>query len=235
MLSLLEQTVKDALERTFHLFITRAPGIVACLLILLISVAIAAATRWLLARFFVGISLDRLLSKGRLTVVLDRAGRVSVSSLLVETCFWTIIVIGTFAAISSVDARLPSRIIDGVAFLAPKLLVAGIIVLAGIWLGVYLGRSVLIWAVNHGIPGPRTLAAAVRMFFVSFGVVAASDRLDFARNAFLSAFVLLLSGVVLAAGLAFGLAGRDIVRRQLLGNTAHDHEGKNRSLWTHLQ
>jgi hypothetical protein len=65
-------------------------------------------------------------------------------------------------------------------------------------------------------------------------VVAAADHLDFARSVFLTAFIILMSGAVLAFSLAFGLGGRDAVRRYLQDRAAQDEGKSGRSLWNHL-
>jgi len=148
--------------------------------------------------------------------------------------YWAILLIGLLTALSAFDSRLTSRIIEGIVLLFPKLLTATAILVAGLWLAQYFGRSTLVWAFNEGLPGPRRLAAAVRVVIVLAALAIAADQLDFGRNVLLAAFVLLAGGVVLAASLALGLGGRDAVRRCFEDKEAHSQEQDDRSLWDHL-
>jgi len=121
-----------------------------------------------------------------------------------------------------------------VVLVFPKLVIAAVIVVFGLWLAQYLGRSVLVWAFNENLPGPRRLAAAVRLVVILAAVATAADQLNFGRHVFLAAFILLAGGAALAGGLALGLGGRDALRRYLEGREARRQEQGERSLWDHL-
>ena len=97
-----------------------------------------------------------------------------------------------------------------------------LILLAGLWLGQYLGRGALVWAVNEDLPSPRKLAAGVRALVTFAAVVVAADTLNFAPAVFLAAFILMLGGAALAAGLAIGLGARDAVRRHFEQRAGHE-------------
>jgi hypothetical protein len=108
---------------------------------------------------------------------------------------------------------------------------AAVILLIGLWLGQYLGRSMLVWSCNEGVPYPRRLAAGVRIFVVFIAVVVAADHLDFARSVFLAAFLILVGGAVLAGAIAAGLGAHTAIRRRLEAQPEVEHE---KSLWNHL-
>jgi hypothetical protein len=69
---------------------------------------------------------------------------------------------------------------------------------------------------------------------VFVAVVVAADQLNFARNVFLAAFVLLMGGVVLAASLALGLGSREIVRHYFQETSRSSEDSLERSLRDHL-
>jgi hypothetical protein len=117
-----------------------------------------------------------------------------------------------------------------VVLLFPKLVVAALILVSGFWLAQFLGRSTLVWAFNDNVPRPRRLSLAVRAAVILAAVATAADQLDFGRQVFLAAFVLLAGGAALAAGLALGLGGRDALRRHLESPEPRE----DRSLWDHL-
>jgi ABC-type xylose transport system permease subunit len=124
--------------------------------------------------------------------------------------------------------------IEVVVFLFPQLVIAAAIMVGGLWLAQYLGRSTLVWAFNEGLPWPRRLAVVVRVIIVLAAVAVAADRLNFGRDVFLAAFILLVGGVVLAASLALGLGGREAVRRYFEERASRREGEGERSLWSHL-
>jgi hypothetical protein len=66
-------------------------------------------------------------------------------------------------------------------------------------------------------------------------VVAAADHLNFAKDVFLAAFILVGGGIVLTASLALGLSARESVRRYLQeGKGRAQEDADDKPLWKHL-
>lgn len=233
MIATLQQIMERALERLVLIITTYLPPLLAGLTIFLGAFLIAKFVRWVLTRMIKAAGVDRFLAQSGLSSMLDRSGRLRAARLVSGTAYWAIILVGLLTALSAFNTSLTSRMIEGVVFLFPKLVAAGVILLAGAWLGQYLGRSTLVWAVNEGIPYARRVAAAVRMVIVFVSVVVAADYLDFARSVFLAAFVLLVGGAVLAASIALGIGAHGAVERHL-EKARPEEEREEKSLWNHL-
>jgi hypothetical protein len=176
---------------------------------------------------------EQFLAQSGLSSMLGRSGRLRAARLVSATVFWIIALIGALTALSAFNTNLTSRIIETVVFLLPKLVTAGAILLAGAWLGQYLGRSVLVWSCNEGVPYPRTLATVVRLFVIFVSAVVAADHLNFARTVFLAAFVMLVGGVTVAASIALGMGAHDLVNRHIRDAQQEPVE-QEKSLWDHL-
>jgi hypothetical protein len=234
MITSLQRVLERALELLSSLIATYLPALLAGLAILLVAWVTAVLARWLLTRIFRGVAVDRFLRQSGIASLLSRSGRLRATPLVAAAIYWAILLIGLLTALSAFDSRLTSRIIEGIVLLFPKLLTAAAILVAGLWLAQYLGRSTLVWAFNEGLPGPRRLAAAVRVVIVLAALAIAADQLDFGRNVLLAAFVLLAGGVVLVASLALGLGGREAVRRCFEDRESPSQQGGERSLWDHL-
>jgi hypothetical protein len=231
MLGLLEEIMKQTIDRISSQILVYTPGLLAALFILVIALVLAKSARWIILKIFKGTALDRFL---RLTGLATNPEKLKTPQLAAQVVFWLIMGLGFLVALSSFDSKLTSRIIETAVFLFPKVLVAAAIIVISAWLGRYFGRSILVWAVNENMPGPRKLAAAVRLLFIFSGVVAAADHLDFARSVFLAAFILILGGIVLAAGLAIGLGGREFVQHCLHEEKTASEETEKRPIWKHL-
>lgn len=231
MLETLKLVLQDAVERLNHQTTTYLPSLLAALTLLLGAYLSALLVRWLIYRIFKGLAIDKFLRQSGVAFLVDPSGRLRATRLVAESAYWCILLCGALLGVNVFGTELTNQIVQGFVFLLPKLLIAGLILLGGTWLGQYLGRSMLVWAVNENFPSPRRLAVLVRILIVFVAVVVAADQLNFARSVFLAAFVILVGGAVLAASLAIGLGG---VRRLFEEHKEQREEAGERSLWSHL-
>ncbi|HWQ53106.1 MAG TPA: hypothetical protein VN442_05440 [Bryobacteraceae bacterium] len=236
MIDTLRAIVRGTLERLAHMAETQLPPLIVAAAIMLSAFLLASVVRLLILRVFHGIALDRFLRRSGVSSLVDHSGTLRASGVVAQSAYWGILIIGFLAALQAFGTEFTARIAEGAVLLFPRLLAGAAVVLGGIWLAQYLGRSALVWAVNEDWPWARLFAAAVRSMVVFAAVVVAADILNFARGVFLIAFVLVLGGAVLAASLALGLGARDAVRRRIEESTSGlpEPEPRERSLWHHL-
>ncbi len=234
MVQTLQKVLERMLDRLYNYVTGYLPSLLAAVILFLGAYVMAVVARWLLYRIFKGPAIDKFLRQSGLAFMLDPSGRLRAKRLVAETVYWCFLLSGFLLGLSVFDTDLTTKITQNLIFLMPKLVVAGVILLGGAWLGQYLGRSMLVWSVNESIPGARRLAVLVRVVVMFVAVVVAADQLDFARSVFLAAFIILVGGAVLTASLAIGLSGG--VWRRLLEPQKEQqlHDSSERSLWNHL-
>jgi hypothetical protein len=232
MIEMLKTILQGALERLHAQATQYLPSLLAAVTLVLAAYLVAAFARWLIYRTFKGLSIDRFLRQSGVAFLVDPCGRLRATRLVAESAFWCILLVGVLSGINVFGADLSNRIVQGFVFLLPKLFIAGLILLVGAWLGHYLGRELLVWAVNENFPSPRRLATVVRILIMFVAVVVAADQLDFARHVFLAAFIILVGGAVLAASLALGLGTWG--GRRLFDRSEPSGDSAERSLWSHL-
>ena len=224
----------SAVEQLSQQIERHLPPLLVALTLVLVAWLIALVARLLLLRLFKGRTLERFVQQSGLLTLLGGSPRFPVSRVVASVVYWSVLGLGFLAGLSVLNTQLTTRMAEAVMLLTPKLLTAAAIVLAGVWLGRYLGRGALVWACNEELPGPRRLAAAVRFLVLFLAVVLAADQLDFGRTVFLLAFLILMGGVVLALSLGLGLGARDAFREYLAAKLAGRQEHSERSLWSHL-
>lgn len=235
MIETLRRILEGALERLQHHVTTYLPATLAALTLILGAWLLAVLVRWLLYRIFKGLAMDRFLRQSGLAFMIDRSGRLRATRLVAESAYWILLLTGVLVGLNVFNTDLTTQIIQGFIFMIPKLVVAGVILLGGVWLSQYLGRSMLVWAVNEDFPHPRRLATIVRILIVFVAVVVAAYQLDFARPIFVSAFVLVAGGAVLTVSLSIVLGSRGDLRRFWSAKRDSDRESsEERSLWSHL-
>jgi len=234
MIAVAREIFAKTLARLSEQLTTYLPPLLVAVAILSLAYVLARCVRWLITKAFKGIALDRLLRESGVSSLLDPAGHLRGTAVAAAAIYWAILLTGFLAALDVFDTKLSSQIIEATVFLLPKLLTAAFLLLAGFWLAQYLGRSVLVWSVNEGLPHSRKLAGGVRIAVTFVAVVVAADVLNFARDVFLAAFIIFVGGAVLAASLALGLGGRDAVRKQLMEQEKGLERKAEKSVWSHL-
>jgi len=233
MLETLRNILEGAMERLHQQVTTYLPSLLAALTLALGAYLTALAARWLIYRIFKGLAMDKFLRQSGVAFVVDPTGRLRATRLVAETVYWCILLSGVLVGLNVFGTDLTTRIVQGFVFLLPKIVMAGLIVLGGIWFGQYLGRSMLVWAVNENFPSPRRLAMVVRILIIFAAVVIAADELDFARSVFLSAFIIFVGGAVLTASLSIGLR-RGSMHPFFEEKRERENDPSERSVWSHL-
>lgn len=233
MIETLRKVLEGALERLQNHVTTYLPSLLAALTLVLAAYLTALLVRWVIYKIFKGLTIDKFLRQSGIAFMVDSSGHLRATHLVAETAYWCILLTGVLVGVNVFDTDMTTQIIQSFVFLLPKLVVAGLILLAGVWLGQYLGRSMLVWAVNEGFPSPRRLAVVVRILIMFVAVVVAADQLNFARGVFLAAFIIFVGGAVLTASLSIGL-GRGGMQRFLNEKPEQSGESGERSLWSHL-
>jgi flagellar biosynthesis protein FliQ len=234
MVETMREILKGVLDRLSYHLTTYLPAILAALVFVLAAYVTALVARWLLYKIFKGPAIDKFLRQSGLAFMLDPSGRLRATRLVAEAVYWCILLSGILVGLSVFRTDITTQMVQSFMFLLPKLVVAGVILLAGAWLSQYLSRSALVWAVNEGLPSARRLATAVRIIIVFVAVVVAADQLNFARGVFLAAFVILVGGLVLTASLAVGIGASTGVRRFLDSRHGTSEEHGERSVLNHL-
>jgi hypothetical protein len=231
-LSLILQGVVDRL----HLQVTSyLPSLIAAAIVIFGALVFATVARRILYHIFKGAAIDWFMRRTGLAHLVDPSGRLRATRMTAEAAYWSILTLGVLAGLSVFGTDLTAQLIQSFVFLIPRLVIAGLIILAGAWLSHYLARCALVWAFNENLPYPRRLAVGVRttVFFVA--IVVASDHLNFARDVFLTAFIILVGGFVLAVSLAVGIGASSRIKGYLSDKEKPiEHREAERSLWHHL-
>lgn len=234
MLEMFRKVIDGVVDRLSYHVTTYVPSFLVALILILGALLTAVLARWLIYRIFKGLTIDRFLRTSGVAFLIDGGGRLRATRIVAESVYWTILLSGVLMGLSVFNTDLTTHITQGFVFLLPKLVVAGLILLGGAWLGQYLSRSTVVWAVNENLPAPRRLAAAVRLIILFVTVVVAADQLNFARSIFLAAFIIIVGGAVLAASLALGIGGSSGVRNFLEDRRSQREDRREPSLWNHL-
>jgi len=212
----LQRDIANAFARFADAFISVIPALLVLLASLLIGILIGGVLRvvlGLVARLLLrggrrpGSLSDRFLRAAGLEAGIERAaGAVS---------FWVGVVVVLAVGVNALEPGALRDILQQIVGFLPRLLAAGLIFLVGLGVAGIVRRSVLLGAVNAGLPWARAGAGGVYVVILAFFAAMALDNLGVARGILVAAFSILGGGLVLALALAFGLGARGLARRYL--------------------
>lgn len=211
----LRQEIANAFARLLEAGMSIVPAALVLLASLIVGVLAGLILKGLLG--LVASAARGPATPGRPWLRLLRAARVEAGARRVAGAisFWTGVTVGLSVGVSALEpGALKSALGEVVGFL-PRLLTSALIVLVGLGVAAVARRTVLIGAVNAGLPWARSGSRGVYAVVLSFFAAMALDHLGVARAILVAAFSILAGGLVFAVSLAFGLGARDLARQYL--------------------
>jgi hypothetical protein len=155
------------------------------------------------------IGFDRWMREGGVTEALERAGTtLDPSTVIAKLVFWTVMLLVIIVSANALGITAVSMLFGQLLAYVPHVIAAVIVLVLGILLGEFVKDLVL--ASAGTLPAAGTLARAGKAAVILLSVFMALDQLDIAENVLLVFFIAVVGAAALAAGIAFGLGGRDV-------------------------
>jgi hypothetical protein len=193
--------------------------------ILIIFATIIFVVTWIVADYigklvkkvFDKINLDGALKQAGFSEVLNKGGvSLNTGSFFGGLLKWTIITIIFLAILQMLGLSEVSMIIGSMIVLyLPKIVVSILILLVAFILGDVLKKVVTTGAANAHLSSAKMLGSLTKTSIIVFAVLSALVQLGIAVTLINTMFIGLVVAVSLAAGLAFGLGGKEMATRIL--------------------
>ena len=226
MKEVLDEVVRKTLSGFNERLEAFGPNLLAMLVILAVGLLAALAVRVVVRLVLPRVGFDRFASRAGLTVVLQKGGITSPpSNVMAVALAWAVLGVFVLLAIGALNLEIAMDLVSKSFSYLPQLLIGAAILILGSLVSAFLRRSVLIAAVNAGLPSARLLAGGVHTALMILFVAMALEHLGVGRHIILASFTILFGGVVFALSLAFGLAGKDLAR-EFLERVARRREEK---------
>jgi hypothetical protein len=212
----LQHDIANAFARLADAFVSVIPALLVLLASLFVGVVVGALLRALLGLFsrlalrggkHPGSLSDRFLRAAGLDKGIERtAGAIS---------FWVGVAVVLAVGVNALEPGALRNVLSEIVDFLPRLLAAGLILLVGLGVAGVARRSVLLGAVNSGLPWARGGARGVHAVILAFFAAMALDHLGVARSILVAAFSIVGGGIVMTLALAFGLGARVAARRYI--------------------
>jgi len=216
MKDVFDEVIRTTLVELGARFRDFVPNLLAMLVLLAVGILAAVAIRFSVGFVLKWLSFDRFSERAGISTVLQKGGiRAAPSRVLALTLAWLVLAVFVLLSVAALDLSAAVNLVNEAFAYLPNLLVAGALLLLGSLVAGFVRRSVLIAAVNAGVPSARLLASASQVALLVLFAAMALEHLGLGRQVILTSFTILFGGAVFALALAFGLAGRDMARESL--------------------
>ena len=189
------------------------PGLLVLVLIMLVTLTVAAIASVIVRRFLQGIAFDELVARWGFQELSEWSPRRRPTLLFTRIVTWSIVIVGLLLGISALDSALPSLLVVRIFDYIPNIIAALVVLVVGTFAARFFSRSVLISAVNMRIQSARLLSLGVKWMLLVLAAAMALQHLGIGGSIVTLSFAILFGGIVLALALAVGLGSKDMVSR----------------------
>lgn len=203
------EALSQRLEEGIRQIVLFLPRLLAGVGILLAGFAIAKMVERGTDLALHRIGFDRWMQDGGVTEALERAGtRLDASSVIAKLTFWIVMLLVILLAADALGVQAVNTLFAELIAYIPNVIAAVVVLVLGILLGEFVKDLVL--ASAGGLPGGPTLGRSAKAAVILLAVFMALEQLDIAQDIVLVFFIAVVGAAALAAGIAFGLGGREI-------------------------
>ena len=199
-----------SLATALSLFLGAIPRIIGFLVILVIGWLISGALAAGVAALLRAVRFNVLAQNAGIQGFINNMGlRTDASGLLANIVKWFVRLIVLVVAFDALGLPAVSQVLQQFLLWIPNLVVAVVVlVIAGLAANA-LSNLVRGSTAQAGFDNPDLLATIARVAVWAFGIVVAVNQMGIAQELVNTLFMGFIGALALAAGLAFGLGGRD--------------------------
>lgn len=203
--------IRFTLQNLWAGFVMFLPNFLGALVIFFVGLVIAAGLSKIVEKLVDALKLDRLLEQFGLGKILERADlRLDSGRFVGVLVQWFFIVVTLLAVSDILKLEAFSDFLKQVLLYVPNIIIAVLIMLAGVVTAAFLARLVRASVLAARLHSAHFLGALTKWSVLVFAFLASLSQLGIAGalvNTMIMGFVAMLA---LAGGLAFGLGGRDV-------------------------
>lgn len=205
--------LRESASRLLTGFASVLPGVVAMVLAVLIAALLGWVLRLLLLRMLRGVRFDERVEHLGFGVLAELSPARSPARLVARVVFWLILLLGLLVGLAAIEPVQTATLLGAVLAYLPNVAVAILLLAIGALVARFVGRSVLIGAVNLQIQQAKLISVGVKWMIMVLAITMALTHLSIGGDVLTLAFGILFGGIVLALSLAVGLGSKDMVRR----------------------
>lgn len=197
-------------EDAFGKLLGFIPNLLGGLVILVIGYFVAKVLGKLVGKLLGKVGFDRWMERAGVSGILERSGTgLTASAMLGKVVFWFVFLISFTMFASALGVPEISAFMSSMLSYIPRIFAAIVILCLAALFANFLA------AIIRGATGNETLAKVGRYAILVYAAFAALTQLGIAVQMTGNTLLIVLGGMALALGLAFGLGGREMAGEAL--------------------
>ena len=213
------QQINEALQQSTTHFLTRfaslLPGLAALIVALFLSVILAWILAMMTRRVLSSLRFDERLAQWGFASLADWSPMNSPTRLISRSIAALVVLVGFLIGIAAFNFEWTYLFVQNIFAYIPNVLAALLVLLVGNVIARFLGRSVLIGAVNLNLQYARLLSVGVKWLAIVLAFAIALEHLRIAPGIVKLAFGILFGGIVFGLALAVGLGSKEFITKSL--------------------
>jgi hypothetical protein len=208
--------IGDSFQRAMDEFFTWLPSLLGALVLLIIGYIVAKVVAGLVRRGLQAAGADRALATGTAGEYKQRvAPTLHPSGVIGTIAFWFIFGLAIMLAVSALGINALTDFVAGIVAYLPNVVAAILILLIAIAIAGAVGG--LAQRLMGGTMLGRLVQTAVPVLVITIALFMALVQLKIATQIVVATYVIVLGSIGLGFALAFGLGGRNVADRMLMG------------------
>ncbi len=182
------------------------------ILILVIGWLIAKLIKNVVTRVLKVVKLDTAAEQVGVNKILAKGGiSYSLSELVGLLCYWLALLVIVVVAINAMGLDVAADLLNRIVLYVPNVIVSIFILVLGMFLATFLGKTITTAASNAGVEQASLLGRIVETIVIIFSIIIVFEQLQIGANVFTWIVIITLSSLGLGFAIAFGLGCKDIV------------------------
>ncbi len=202
--------LQGPLLELWNTIVAYLPNVIGAAIVFIIGIIIAVVLSSVVVRVIAVLHIDEAAQKLEMKTLFERVGiRLHIGALLGWIVKWFFIIISLIAATDILGWKEVTDYLKQVVIFVPNVIIAVIILLAGILLGNFVQNVVRSAVEAAQLASAQFLSGIAKWSILTFSFMAALVQLQIAPDLIRVLFTGLVFMLALAGGLAFGLGGKE--------------------------
>ena len=217
----------ESIRESLHQIGVFLPRLLLAIVILIAGWLIAKTVRFAIIRALRAINFNVVTEKAGIDHFLKQGGAdIDTVRVLGSLSYWLVILAALMIASNSLDLAYVTDLIGRIVLFVPKVMVAVVILVFGVYFARFVGAALTTYLRNIGV-GEAGLVGRLALYaIVVFVIMIALDQMglgDIIRQAFL----IIVAAIALGLALAFGLGGQKRAAELIERWSRHSVEDKS--------
>ena len=186
------------------------PRIAVAVLVVVAGWLLGKGLRFAVVKALRALNFQVLTERAGVDAFLQQGGSErDTSDLFGWLAMWLVVLAALMIAFDLLGLLQVTELLRRVLLFVPRMLVAMLVVIFGAYFARFVANSVLGYCSKAGISDAELLSRIAQYAIIAFVLLIAIDHLDIGGGLVQRTFLIMLTGIVIALALAFGLGGRD--------------------------